>query len=345
LYFNEIVCFCKNGDVDKAKLMRVFREITPVTNSDVFVILDSVNKGFDYPIHNHPEFELNLVLNSSGTRIVGDSTEQYGSYDLVLIGPYLFHKWDSEVPGRETAKDCRVITIQFDMHLFDLHFLARKPFYKVKELLENANRGIQFTGHTLQRVQDIMIQLTHLRGIEGVIAFIRLLDVLSHSKEYHYLASEGFDGKAIHTRSKRLHTAYQYLIRNFRDADLKMSDVASQVNMTDSAFSHFFKKITNKSFSQFLIEMRLGHICKLLLETDDLIINISYASGFNNVANFNRLFKKMHQCTPHEFRKLYRENVQFDWTEQRTPGQFVPGDKEVALEFKPTEYATQLVHS
>jgi AraC-like DNA-binding protein len=324
--------------------MRVFREITPVTNSDVFVILDSVNKGFDYPIHNHPEYELNLVLNSVGTRIVGDSTEKYKHADLVLIGPYLFHKWDSEDKDPDDSKDCRVITIQFDMHLFDQHFLSRKPFYRVKGLLENAARGIRFTGHTLELVRDIMTQLTHLRGIEGVIAFMRLLDILSQSEEYQYLASEGFDGKAIHTRSKRLHTAYQYIIRHFRDADLKMCDVASKVNMTDSAFSHFFKKITNKSFSKFLIEMRLGHTCKLLLETDELIINISCASGFNNVANFNRLFKKIHRCTPHEFRKLYQEKAQFDWTEQRTPGQFVPRDVEIGSEYRPTEYATELVH-
>lgn len=324
--------------------MRVFREITPVTNSDVFVILDSLNKGFDYPIHNHPEFELNLVLNSGGTRIVGDSTEKYSSADLVLIGPFLFHKWDSEEKDPADTKDCRVITIQFDMNLFDQQFLSRKPFYRVKALLESAVRGIRFTGHTLERVQDIMIQLSSLRGVDGVLAFIQLLDVLSKSEEYEYLASEGFDGKAVHTRSERLHTAYQYIINHFRNTDLKMGDVAGKVNMSDSAFSHFFKKITNKSFSQFLIEMRLGHTCKMLIETDELITNISYASGFNNVANFNRLFKKMHHCTPHEYRNIHQRKAQFDWHEQLTPGQFVPGDREMSPEYKPTEYATELVH-
>jgi len=345
LYFNEFVHAKESTWEFKSISMRVFREITPVTNTDVFIILDSVNKGFDYPIHNHPEFELNLVLNAVGTRVVGDSTEDYTAADLVLIGPYLFHKWDSQDKDPEDAKDCRVITIQFDMHLFDQHFLSRKPFYRVKTLLENADRGIRFTGHTLERVQDIMVQLPSLRGIDGVVAFIRLLDVLSLSEEYQYLASEGFDGKAIHTGSKRLHTAYQYIIRHFRSTELKMGDVAAEVHMSNSAFSHFFKKITNKSFSQFLIEMRLGHTCKLLLETDDLITNISFASGFNNVANFNRLFKKMHHCTPHAYRKIHQQKAQFDWTEQLTPGQFVPGDRVMVPEYKPTEYATELVHS
>lgn len=324
--------------------MRVFREITPVNNSDVFVVLDSVNKGFDYPIHNHPEFELNLILNGSGNRIVGDSTEKYTDSDLVLIGPYLFHKWDDSDTTTTDEKACRVITVQFDMHLFDKQFLSRKPFYQVKALLENATKGIRFTGRTFERVRDIMLGLSRLRGIDGVIAFMKLLDILSKSKEYAYLASEGFDEKAIQTGSKRLHTAYQYIIRHYMDSDMKMRDVALQVNMSDSAFSHFFKKITNKSFTKFLIEMRLGHACKLLLETDDLIIDVCYSSGFNNVANFNRLFKKVHECTPYRFRNMYKEKVQFDWNEQLTPGQFLPGDRNVLPQYKPTEYATNLTH-
>ena len=154
--------------------MRVFREITPVNNSDVFVVLDSVNKGFDYPIHNHPEFELNLILNASGKRIVGDSTDKYTDTDLVLIGPYLFHKWDDSDSHLSDEKACRVITVQFDMHLFDKQFLSRRPFYQVKVLLENSAKGIKFTGRTFERVRDIMLELPKLRGIDGVIAFMKL---------------------------------------------------------------------------------------------------------------------------------------------------------------------------
>lgn len=325
--------------------MRVFREITPITHADVFVILDSVDKGFDYPIHNHPEYELTLVQNSAGSRIVGDSTEKYCDTDLVLLGPYLFHKWDDDDAGLASPETCRVITIQFDMHLFDKRLLATKPFYKVRSLLESASRGIRFHGKTLQHAIKHITALTSLQGLEGVIAFLQVLQILSESIEYRYLASEGFDWKAIHTQSKRLHAAYQYIIKHFNDHGLRMPDVASAVNLSESAFSHFFKKATNKSFSQFLIDMRLGHACKLLIETDDPVKFICAASGFNNEANFYRLFKKAHQCTPYEFRRLYRQRTQFDWTEQRTPGQFLPTDKSIHPGYKPTEYATRLIHA
>lgn len=325
--------------------MRVFREITPITHNDVFVVLDSVNKGFDYPIHNHPEYELTLVMHSAGTRIVGDSTEKYQDCDLVLLGPYLFHKWDGDDRDPEESEPCRVITVQFDMHLFDKQFFSRKPFSKVRTLLEGARRGIKFHGAPLRRVRDIMIELTTLSGLESVIVFLRMLDLLSKSSEYRFLASEGFEWKSIQTNSKRLHAAYQYIIRHFSNQELKMTDVAKAVNLSDSAFSHFFKKATNRSFTRLLINMRLGHACKRLVETDDLVKDICIDSGFNNQANFHRLFKKMYGCTPQEFRRLYQERTQFDWTEQRTPGQFLPAGTTVHPGYKPSEYATRLIHA
>lgn len=325
--------------------MRVYREITPITHSDVFVVLDSVNKGFDYPIHNHPEFELTLILNSAGTRIVGDSTESYHDGDLVLLGQYLYHKWDDRDRAPDDPRACRVITIQFDMHLFDKQFFSRKPFYQVKSLLENAGRGIEFKGNTFLKIREIMCGLSSLKGLDGVLSFIRILDILSQSTEYRYLTSEGFDWKTVKSQSRRLQAAYQYIIQHFRDGEIKMSNVAHAVNLSDSAFSHFFKKSTNKSFTHFLNNMRLGHAARLLLETDDLVRDVCAASGFNNIANFNRSFKKMYACTPHDYRKSHLEKTSFDWTEQRTPGQFLPADQEVRADYKPTEYDTNLVHA
>jgi hypothetical protein len=106
--------------------MKVYREITPLQHSDIFVVLDSFNNSFDYPIHNHPELELNLVIGSSGARIVGDSSERYVHQDLVLTGPYLFHKWD----GDEEHGHSRVITVQFRMDLFNSQFLKSRVFPK-----------------------------------------------------------------------------------------------------------------------------------------------------------------------------------------------------------------------
>jgi AraC-like DNA-binding protein len=325
--------------------MKVYQEITPVTGSDLFVILDSVNKGFEYPIHNHPEFELTLVTGSAGTRIVGDSTQFYRDEDLVLIGPYLFHKWDDELQRGTASSPCRVITIQFDMHLFDKALLTKKPFHAIQSLLVHAGRGIRFTGKSRKAARSKIQKLISTSGIESATAFLELLDLLARSQENELLASEGFNVNSVQVNSKRLHAAYQYIRKRFHESGLKMSDVANEVNLGDSAFSHFFRKATNRSFSDYLIGMRVEHACKLLIESDEQISRVAFLSGFNNMANFNRTFKHEHGCTPMRFRKLYQEKSKFDWNKQITPGQFVPpGAHSISVD-KPAAYSTRVVRS
>jgi AraC-like DNA-binding protein len=324
--------------------MDIYREITPLKEPDVFVILDSMSNGFDYPIHNHPEFELNLVAGISGTRIVGDSTERYSDFDLVLLGPYLYHKWDGDEALQRSGKPYRVITIQFAMDLFDGHLLQKERFYKIRRLLQDAARGIRFHGQTFEKAMQLMIGLTEDQGFASIIGFMQLLDLLSQSTEATFLASEGFTPQAVKSESHRVQLVYGYILKNFADPNIKLGAVAAMVNMSPSAFSHFFQKFTNKSFTQFLVDVRIGHACKLLLSTDETINQISYRSGFNNMANFNRLFKKYRSCTPLEYRRRYKENHGFDWTRQITPWQFVPPRSSEQAAFRPEQYATKLLH-
>jgi len=285
-----------------------------------------------------------MVINSSGSRIVGDSNETYKNQDLVLLGPYLFHKWDDSLSAH-AGMDCRVITIQFDMHLFDNQLLNKHPFEMIRQMLVRSRRGIQYSGKTLSTAKILIKEIAQCSGFEAVLKFLSLLDLLSRSTNSRSLASEGFDWQSVPTNSKRLHAAYQFIIKHCADPDLKMHQVASHVNLSDSAFSHFFKKSTNKSFTSFLIGMRLGNACRLLQESDDLIKDVANNCGFNNIANFNRLFKKSHKCTPLQYRELYQEKTLFDWSAQNTPGQFLPSDQPVPMGYHPDEYATRLVRS
>ena len=119
-------------------MKRIVREITPLTDDDFFIVLDHQNAKFDFPVHYHPEFELNLVLYSKGKRIIGDSIKEYSTADLVLIGPNTPHAWTGDQPG------VRVITIQFQENLFGEKTLSRKLTLPIKELLERSKLGIQF---------------------------------------------------------------------------------------------------------------------------------------------------------------------------------------------------------
>lgn len=324
--------------------MNIYREITPLKPQDVLVVLDSVSNGFDYPIHNHAEYELNLVMGMSGTRIVGDSTERYTDCDLVLLGPYLYHKWDGDQQLQDSGKPYRVITIQFAMDLFGGQLFQKERFIKIRKLLQQASRGIKFDEQTCAAAMDIMISLTQDKGFENIIEFFKLLDLLANAQQVHFLASEGFSPAALRTETNRIQLAYAYVLRHYTQTDFKMSDVAALVHMSESAFSHFFHKYAFRSFSQFLIDLRIGHACKLLLDTDDTIAQVSLRSGFNNIANFNRLFKKYRNCTPAAYRKRFLEKDTFDWTQQATPWQFLPAHTHLSGQALPEAYATRLLH-
>lgn len=325
--------------------MHIYRELTPLKESDVFVLLDSVSNGFDYPIHNHPEYEINLVMGISGTRIVGDSTERYTDCDLVLIGPYLYHKWDGDAHLQESGQPYRVLTIQFAIDLFSEQFLRKDRFYKIHKLLQDSSRGIRFYGKTFEEALNIMLRLAEGRGFANVIDFLCLLDLLSESNESEILASAGFSPHAQRSGDNRIQVAYSYILRHFTNPELRINDVAAQVNMSPSAFSHFFRKCAFRSFTQFLIDVRVGHACKLLLDTDDPVKLIAYKSGFNNLSNFNRLFKKYRSCKPEEYRQQHLQKMGFDWTQQVTPWQFMPTQSKIQDIIQPASYSTRLVHS
>jgi AraC-like DNA-binding protein len=324
--------------------MQIFKEITPLKPEDTIVVIDSVRNGFDYPIHNHPEYEINLILGMSGTRIVGDSTERYKDIDLVLLGPFLYHKWDGDKALQDSGEPYRVITIQFAIDLFSGQMFKKEKFHKIKELLSEAARGIHFYGKTLDKVTEIMTSLTDESGFGGILQFFKLLDILSNSKECECLASLGFSPIAPQANSNRIQTTYSYIIKNYTNAGLRITDIASYINMSDSAFSHFFQKYAFRSFTQFLIDLRIGHACKMLLDTDLTIAQISDASGFNNLANFNRLFKKYRKCSPFEYKKMYVEKNTFDWANQRSPWQFVPSDAKLNSVIMPMLNSTKLIH-
>ena len=324
--------------------LNIFREITPLGQNDVYVLLDSYSNGFDYPIHSHPEYELNLVMGVSGVRLVGDNTERFNEYDLVLLGPYLYHKWTGAEYEDGKLKKYRVVTIQFSIDLFEGPMFQKERFYRIRKMLDNSIRGIKFEGDVFKTAMTKMLSLTKDKGFTNILEFIDLLDLLSKTQSITYLASEGFTPATLKWESKRIQQAYNYIIKNFSETKFKLNDVAALINMSESAFSHFFRKYTNKSFTEFLTDVRIGHTCKLLLSTDETISQIAYRSGFNNIANFNRLFKKNKNCTPLEYRQRHKEKTIYDWQEEINMWQFLPPNSKNLDMVGPAINTTKVTH-
>jgi len=304
--------------------MIVYKEITPLTQSDVFIIINSEKVGFDYPIHYHSAYELTLILNSSGNRIVGDSVEKYSLNDLVLIGPEIYHRWDDDDIAPEKRNNAHVITIQFSKDLFEQTLFLKESFSSIKNLLKDSQRGLKFVGETFSIVAEKIKNLTRVKKFESVMEFLKILNTLSISEDKKYLASDGFISIKEDAKGDRVNKMYTYILTHFTDSDLRITELAQESNMSTSAFGHFFKKSTNKSFTQFVVDMRLGYASKLLLNSNDSISEIAFKSGFNNIANFNRLFKKNKFITPKQYRQNLKKSNSFNWKKQLSPNQFIP---------------------
>jgi AraC-like DNA-binding protein len=283
-------------------------------------------------------------MGMSGKRVVGDSTENYENNDLVMLGPYLNHKWYGDETLLKNKQPYRVITIQFDANQFSASMMMKDSFFAIRNLLKESIQGIQYTGKTFETAKNIMIEMTENKGFDNTISFLKLLDVLSKGTERRFLSFLEFDISGPKTNNNRIQIAYAYIMQHFADPNFKISDVADQVQMTENAFSRFFQRQSFRSFSDFLIDLRLGKACKLILESDKTISEICYTSGFNNIANFNRLFKKYRGFTPNEFRKKYLLDADFAWDKQVTPWQFVPSDVQNKEIVKPMIYSTRILH-
>ncbi|TWF45124.1 AraC-like DNA-binding protein [Chitinophaga polysaccharea] len=282
---------------------KLLREITPLTQSDCFTLFAREKKEFDFPLHYHDEFELNFIQHAKGARrIIGDHIEEIGELELVLVGPNLQHGWFTH---KHTGGIIREITVQFHRDLFDEKFLQRNQMNFIKNMFERSLRGILFSTETTQRIMPRLIRLPQQQGFDAVLELMSILHDLSTSRNMRTLSDTTFGNTGTFSyNSRRVEKIMNYLNANY-DKKISLGEAAKLVAMTEVAFSRFFKAKIGKTFVDTLIEIRLGHASRLLIETTHTVNEIAYKCGFNNISNFNRIFKKKKDCTPKAFRSAY----------------------------------------
>jgi AraC-like DNA-binding protein len=285
---------------------RVIHEITPLMGKDALYIADRRKKEFTYPIHNHEVFELNFVEHAAGVRrIVGDSNEVIDDYDLVLItSPDLEHVWEQNTC---TSDDIREITVQFYLDLSDDGFLSRNPFHSLRKMLKEARKGLSFPMDAIMRVYQQLDTLSSVKdGFYAVMQFLTILYELSRCEGARTLATSSYAKVEVESDSRRVLKVKNYIAKNYMD-EIRLNTLADIAGMSPSAFSRFFKLHTGRNLSDYIIEMRLGYASRMLVDTARSIAEISFQSGFNNLSNFNRIFKKKKGCSPSEFRENYHK--------------------------------------
>ena len=281
----------------------VLSEVAPLSDKDCFYVIERLKSEFTFPIHIHPEFELNFIENARGAqRIVGDSIEEVGNKDLVLItGKNLEHAW---INHQCTSKKIREITVQFHPN-FAESFLNKNQFRSIKDMFEKAQKGLLFSQKTIDVVQPLLMSLTlEKHGFYSVVKLLTILHELSLCAEARVLSSSSFASRTENFDSRRVQKVYDYINNNYRE-DIRLSEMAALVNMSEVSFSRFIKLRTGKSFTDFVIDIRLGYTIRMLVDSTHTIAEICYSCGFNNLSNFNRIFKKRKGITPKEFRDQY----------------------------------------
>jgi AraC-like DNA-binding protein len=278
----------------------IHREITPLRDDDCFLVFDRQRSLFTFPIHFHPEYEINFIRSAKGgRRVVGDHIDEIDEYELVMVGPNLYHGWEnSQNTGKELLHE---ITIQFPKDIFDGVLVTKNLFKPIKELLLNANRGILFSRETAMALEKRFMALAQKRGYKSFLEFQSLMYDLSISKEQRLLTNISFQRSCQFPNSERIEIIYNYIRENF-NKKIMLEDAAAMVNMSVVSFGRLIKQRTGKSFIDFVNEIRLGYATRLLIETNKSISEICYECGFNNISNFNRTFKKKQGKTPSEFR-------------------------------------------
>lgn len=287
----------------------LFKEVSPLSSKDCFILIERQKTNFNFPIHIHPECELNFIENAKGAqRIVGDSIEEIDEEELVLVtNPHLEHAWKDY---RNVSKNIHEITIQFHPDLLTDTFLNKNQMISIRQLFHHAERGVAFSRESIAKVRPLLKTLTcENDSFYSLIKLLIILHELSIDKGMRELSTGQFAANVMHQHSsdESLGRVMDYLSRHYSEV-IRLSEVAEMVNMSESSFCRFFKQHTSKSFIDFLTDIRLGAASRALIDSSLSIAEIGYDCGFNNLSNFNRIFKKKKGVTPSEFRDNYRKN-------------------------------------
>ncbi len=286
-------------------MSNMINEISPLSEKDCFYIVERYKTEFTYPIHRHKEYELNFVENGEGVvRVVGDSIETISNYDLVLIGcENLEHAWEQ---GECRSPQVREITIQFSSDIFAQSLLLRNQFDSIRKMLERAKRGLSFPHVSIMKVYSMLDTLSSKEGFDQFMVILRLLYELSRCEGSKTLSNTSFAKVEQSSDSRRVAKIDAYISVHYRE-QIRLNTLADLVGMTPPAFSRFFKLRTGYNLSDYITDIRLGAAARMLVDSTMSISEVCYECGFNNLSNFNRIFKKRKGITPKEFREVYRK--------------------------------------
>jgi AraC-like DNA-binding protein len=254
--------------------------------------------------HYHPEVEILLVEQGTGIRFVGDSAEPFAPGDLVMIGPNVPHEWCSDKNSK--TKQSEAIYILFNPEILGINFWNLPETKIILKIIQQSERGIKLKGETRDEVALLMKTIDTSYGFSRIKTLLNILELIAFTNEYQYLASPNIQNSIDDRDTKRLNDVHKYIIENIHQ-EISLDKAASIANLSKPAFCRYFKKRANKTFIQFLNEIRIGQACRLLVNENFSVAEICFSCGFVNISYFIVQFKKITGYTPLGYRKKFAD--------------------------------------
>ncbi|MBC7400676.1 MAG: helix-turn-helix transcriptional regulator [Mucilaginibacter sp.] len=277
-----------------------------IPESQIFMIKYLEDQYFDPVWHSHSEYQLFVPLEGTGTRFIGDSIKSFAPNELILTGANLPHLWRSDEAYFEKSSSLKIrgVVVYLQESLLGEHLMGKEEMVQLKKLFKRSSRGLEFYGDVKKQVIILMKELVQLTGLESFIHLLRILNLLSSTKEYHYISHNEYINPFKENETDRMSSVYEYILKNYRKK-IHLNELADLLYMTPTSFSRYFTTANNKGFAKFISELRVKHACKLLTDTDLSIATISERSGFKTLSNFNKQFKDEMKKKPSDYKKEF----------------------------------------
>ncbi|WP_270087505.1 AraC family transcriptional regulator [Sphingobacterium sp. SYP-B4668] len=279
----------------------VFAKVLEGLGTDVFVTREINRPYFSTEFHFHKECQMTYIVKSEGRRIIGDSLDTFTSDELTFIGPDLPHVWHNDNQDMDIHHTASSMSLFFDP---DKLVAAFSPFFNTSKLthfLSLSQRGILFQGEQKEQLKGILYQMMQADGIPKTILLLEIFQTILNTDDYHLLSSSGYTNTYLAKDNEKIDRVFRHVFDNF-SKEINLDEVSKMANMTKHAFCRYFKIRTQRTFIQFVNEVRVSQACKLISEDKDQIGNIAYDCGFNSLSNFNKIFKSIKGSTPSEYK-------------------------------------------
>lgn len=266
-------------------------------------VFERRERSYPFDWHHHPEYELTYIRTGRGRRFTGDHAGPYADGELVLIGPWLPHTWASEDRRPQWA-----VVYQFPAEWIEALAATSPELSGVSSLLKRSGRGLLFRGSTARaQGERLRRALSDPSPLARMAALLHVLDDMHQSTRPQPLATPRFAATPP-SMDQRIQRVHRYLQQHFT-ADITQPDLAKLAGMTPEAFSRFFRRTTGRTLVHHLHELRIGRACRLLQESSDPVTDICFACGFNNLSNFNRIFRRLRGTTPSAYRRQFSSDA------------------------------------